>query len=84
MSDFSDVIAEWKEAGGIKYVRWCTCNDDYVCGVCRKRANKEFLLSEIENLIPAHEGCRCWIGPIVDEDLVRKRDLETLGLTEED
>jgi hypothetical protein len=66
VSEFSETIAEWKEDGYIKYVKWHTCNDDYVCDVCRKRAEKEFLLDDIEQLIPAHEGCRCWITPIVD------------------
>lgn len=70
MSELSETIAEWKNTGYIKFVKWHTCNDDEVCDVCRERAEKEFLLSEIENLIPAHEGCRCWITPIVDVDLV--------------
>ena len=68
MSEFSDTIAEWKKDGCIKYVKWRTCNDDFVCSVCKERAEKEFFLDEIENLIPAHEGCRCWISPIVDID----------------
>ena len=66
MSRFGKVIAEWKKAGTVKYVIWHTLNDDYVCSVCRKRNGKKFLLSEIEHLIPAHEGCRCWIDPGVD------------------
>jgi len=69
MSEFSETIAEWKESGYLKFVIWNTCNDDFVCDVCRKRNEKKFLLSEIENLIPAHEGCRCGIGPIVDEEM---------------
>ena len=66
MTEFSEIIAEWKKAKTIKYVRWNTCNDELVCDVCRERNGKKFLLSEIENLIPAHKGCRCWIVPIVD------------------
>jgi len=85
MSEFSETIAEWKENGCIKFVKWCTCNDDYVCDFCRERAGKEFLLSEIENLIPAHEGCRCWISPIVDEDLFEKQIDQILnGMSEID
>jgi len=72
MTDFSEIIAEWKKAKTIKYVRWNTCNDDYVCDVCRERNGKRFLLTEIENLIPAHEGCRCWLSPIVDDDIFEK------------
>ncbi len=62
----SEEVAEWKKSGDVKYVRWRTVNDECVCSVCRKRANKKFLLSEIENLYPAHIGCRCYISPIVE------------------
>jgi hypothetical protein len=43
-----------------------------VCDVCRARNGKKFLLTEIQNIIPAHEGCRCWLSPIVDEVLFEK------------
>jgi hypothetical protein len=66
MSQFNKVIAEWKKTGTVKYVIWHTFNDDQVCSVCRRRNGKKFLLSEIEHLIPAHEGCRCWIDPGFD------------------
>jgi hypothetical protein len=69
MTDFSETVKEWKETGYIKYVKWHTVNDENVCSVCKHRAGKKFLLSEIENLIPAHENCRCWFTPIVSEEL---------------
>jgi SPP1 gp7 family putative phage head morphogenesis protein len=81
----SETIAEWEKAKTIRYVRWNTTNDDLVCDLCRVRNGKQFLLSEAENLIPAHLGCRCWLSPIVDEDLVQERLENTLsGLFDDD
>ena len=61
-----EIVTEWREKGYIKFVRWNTANDGSVCEVCRKRNYKQFLLSEIDQLLPAHEGCRCWLTPIID------------------
>jgi len=79
MSDFSKQIEEWKNAKTIKFVRWFTCMDSDVCSICKSRAGKKFLLDEVEKLIPAHEGCRCWISPIADMDLYEKKLHDILG-----
>ncbi|MFW5700537.1 MAG: hypothetical protein ACOCWM_02510 [Cyclobacteriaceae bacterium] len=76
MSDIHDLVVEWRKAGVIKYVKWRTANDDLVCELCRSRAENEFLLEEIEKLLPGCENCRCWITPIVDLDLCNKRTEE--------
>ena len=66
-------IQEWKNKGYIKYVKWHTVNDSEVCSLCKERAEKEFLLSKIENIFPAHKGCRCWLTPIVDTELLKNQ-----------
>ena len=75
-----EAIKEWRESGSIEYVRWATANDSEVCSVCQSRAEKEFLLSEIESLLPAHDGCRCVVMPIVSTELARKQRRRRLGL----
>jgi len=69
MSYPSEVVKEWKKNGTIKYVIWQTVNDEQVCAICRERDNEQFLLDEIESLLPAHEGCRCYIKPVVSYEL---------------
>ena len=71
-------LLSWKETGYIKYAQWTTCNDDHVCPVCKERAGKKFSLDELENLIPAHEGCRCGLRPIVDIEAIRNEEIVNL------
>jgi len=67
-------LLRWKETGYIKYVTWHTCNDDHVCPVCKERAGKKFSIDEVENLIPAHEGCRCGMRPVIDYSLFEEEE----------
>jgi len=71
--DIKVIVADWKKAGDVKYVKGQTCNDNDVCDVCRERTGKELLLDEIKSLFPAHESCRCWISPFVSIELLNKR-----------
>ena len=73
MTSFADNFREWKESGVIKYVKWHTVNDDDVCDLCRLKAEKDFLLDEIETLYPGCDDCRCWFTPIVDIDLFEQQ-----------
>jgi len=84
MDTIKDLINEWKEAGTIKYVRWNTVNDEFVCKICKLRAGKEFLLEEIESLYPGCDDCRCWISPIVEIDLFEQQIDEILSGKDED
>ena len=61
---------EFESQGVVSEFKWQTVNDDFVCEVCRKRNDKTFPLADLEKLYPAHEGCRCYLLPIVDMDLI--------------
>lgn len=73
MDSFQDLLTEWKESGTVKFVRWNTVNDEFVCEICKSKDGKEFFLKEIESLYPGCDDCRCWISPIVDIDLFEQQ-----------
>jgi len=64
--------AAWEESGYIASFRWNTAEDELVCKICGRPdgyAGKEFPLSELSNMMPAHPNCRCWATPIVNVDM---------------
>jgi len=57
----------WNEIGiNIKKVEWRTATDNRVCDLCHALEGKEFLLDDIENMIPLHPECRCHFLPIIE------------------
>ena len=64
--------AAWEESGYIDKFRWNTAEDELVCKICGRPdgyAGKEFPLSQLSEMMPAHVNCRCWATPVVNVDM---------------
>lgn len=73
----------WESTGVVGAVRWRTAVDERVCPICgplhnmTARINANGFTTELGGLglnsPPAHPRCRCWLQPVVSEDLLRQR-----------
>jgi SPP1 gp7 family putative phage head morphogenesis protein len=52
---------------GITMFRWMTYGDNNVCEICIPNHGREFPVSQLSSLIPAHPNCRCWDEPVVED-----------------
>jgi hypothetical protein len=75
-------LTAWKESGVAEGKRWNTNNDGLVCAICQPLDNK---VVPLEGEFPggldgpfAHPGCRCWVTPVMMED-VEPGDLIEMG-----
>lgn len=78
-------LAAWKASGLVGGSRWNTGQDELVCPICAPLDGQIAKLGEgfgdAEGILapPAHVNCRCYLTPVVDNDLVRgaiRRSLE--------
>lgn len=79
----------WESTGVVGEVRWMTANDELVCTICgplhntTARLNSNGFTTEAGgvglNSPPAHPRCRCWLQPIVSDELLRMRIREALN-----
>lgn len=71
----------WDSTGLIGARRWNTANDERVCPICGPLHNQTALMNvpfvsdsgEMHEAPPAHIRCRCWLTPIVSEDMLREQ-----------
>jgi len=71
----------WSSTGMVGRKRWNTAEDEKVCPICGALDGREvdldnyFPAIEMGGIMnpPAHVNCRCWITPVVDEDMVREQ-----------
>ena len=78
--DSKKLQASWEKQGTFEEFKWHTVNDDEVCPLCKSRAEKTFPIKDLSKMYPAHEGCRCWVVPIVSLELFDKQLDKALGL----
>ena len=64
--------AVWEASKIIDLFTWMTANDERVCELCGPNEGKQFPLSELSNLIPAHVNCRCWGTPVVNLEKLKE------------
>jgi len=79
----------WKESGMVSGNRWMTAMDEKVCPICEPLDGMEVELGENGFTTegggigvtgpPLHVSCRCWLQPIVDEEMVRGQIQEILA-----
>lgn len=86
-------LAAWRSTGVVGGKRWQTGMDDLVCPICAPLQGKivgltdGWTMDESGNVVgglgllapPAHTRCRCYLLPVVDEDLFTKRLRETIA-----
>jgi hypothetical protein len=85
---FLRALDEIQQNGFIESVTVNTCNDDLVCSACKELSSTQILIEEMPELpyekCTSDVGCRCWMLPVVNLDLVRKQRLQRLDLESED
>ena len=82
-------VKAWRATGYIGMKRWMTAVDERVCPICAPLHGMAVGLDEngftTESFgmglyaPPAHPGCRCWLQPVVSEEMLLKRGAEILG-----
>lgn len=75
-------MAAWESTGFVNSMVWMTSQDERVCPICAEREGEHMGVDDIDAAPPnsSHPGCRCWLQPEVDLDLVGKQLDEILGL----
>ena len=81
-------LMAWRATGFIGAKRWNTANDDLVCPICEPLngmivgLDTNGFTTEVGGIgltaPPAHPRCRCWMTPVVDEEMSRRSRLERL------
>ena len=82
-------IMSWEAAGVVGGKRWSTARDDKVCAICGPLdgmivgLREDGFATKTSGLgiyaPPAHPMCRCWLTPVVSEDLLRDQLRKALG-----
>lgn len=75
-------MAAWESTGFVRSGVWMTSNDERVCPICSDHAGEHVGIGDIDAAPPnaSHPGCRCWLQPEVDLELVGSQIDEILGL----
>ena len=65
----------WESTGVVEGGTWMTTNDERVCPICSEHDGETVGIGDIDAAPPdaSHPGCRCWLKPVVSEELVHKR-----------
>lgn len=74
-------MAAWESTGFISKAVWMTAQDERVCLICASHEGEHLDVGDIDAAPPnsSHPGCRCWIQPEVDMDLVNQMLDKALG-----
>lgn len=70
----------WEASGVVTRMVSQTAQDELVCEVCGPMAGRVIGIGDIDAAPPYHVNCRCWLQPQVDEERIRERRAERLGL----
>jgi len=72
----------WESTGFVRSAVWMTAQDELVCPICSSYEGEHVGIGDIDAAPPesSHPGCRCWLQPEVDVDLVLEQIDEILGL----
>lgn len=75
-------MATWESTGFVRSSVWMTSQDERVCPICSEHAGEHVGIGDIDAAPPnsSHPGCRCWLQPEVDLDLVNEQLDQILGL----
>jgi SPP1 gp7 family putative phage head morphogenesis protein len=75
-------MATWESTGFVRSMVWHTAEDEKVCVVCESHSGEHVGIGDIDAAPPngSHPGCRCWLQPEVDLELVNEQLDEILGL----
>lgn len=75
-------MAAWESTGFVTQGVWMTAQDERVCPICASHEGEHLSVGDIDAAPPnaSHPGCRCWIQPEVDEELVKAALDQALGL----
>ena len=84
-TEVTRVVAEgnlisWKSTGFVEQVKFNTVVDDLVCPFCSPLNGETFDADDYGHLPPIHVGCRCYVTPVVNLDLVNQQLDEALQL----
>lgn len=75
-------MTAWESTGFIRSGIWMTAQDERVCPICASHDGEHVGIGDIDAAPPnsSHPGCRCWLQPEVDEELVEEQLRNILGL----
>lgn len=75
-------MATWESTGFVRSSVWMTSQDERVCPICADHDGEHVGIGDIDAAPPnsSHPGCRCWLQPEVDLELVGNQLDEILGL----
>jgi len=75
-------MATWESTGFVRSMTWMTSQDEKVCPICSEHEGEHVGIGDIDAAPPnsSHPGCRCWLQPEVDLELVNEQLDEILGL----
>lgn len=75
-------MTAWESTGFVTSGEWMTAQDERVCPICGSHEGEHVGIGDIDAAPPnaSHPGCRCWLKPVVDEELVEQQLNEILGL----
>ena len=75
-------LTAWESTGFVRSAVWMTSQDERVCPICSDHEGEHVGIGDIDAAPPnsSHPGCRCWLQPEVDLELVNEQLDEILGL----
>lgn len=71
----------WESTGVVDGGTWMTSQDESVCPICDGHDGETVGIGDIDAAPPnaSHPGCRCWLQPVVSEDLVNQKLADILS-----
>lgn len=65
----------WESTGVVEGGTWMTSRDEAVCPICEEHDGETIGIGDIDAAPPngSHVGCRCWLQPVVSDDLIEKK-----------
>jgi phage putative head morphogenesis protein, SPP1 gp7 family len=63
----------WESTEVVDGATWMTAQDDLVCPICGELDGTHIGAGDMDAAPPAHPGCRCYLQPTVNEDMVHDK-----------
>lgn len=66
-------LASWEATEVVEGGKVMNAEDDAVCPICEEHAGETVAVDDTDSAPPFHTNCRCWLQPVVSEEMLGKK-----------